>query len=256
MTSRAITAWIVPLKGHAFDLEDLPVYLDGSPVTVVKRGASHYLQISTSVVGATHERVGDLAIDFLGLINGAASALIDGYRPVELDGGGFYGIDAIGEIANTVIKVGSAEMRCKAGHVTIAVNGVTQKDCRKGLMDQLLREATRSRAKADALALVGRPTPTWSELYLVFELVEANAGSCMFADGWIGRTEATLFTRTANSYTALGKAARHGKDRGDPPSTPMQQRDAVQLMRSLVAGWLKGTHASAPNDGSQETPSK
>ncbi|TAJ20625.1 MAG: hypothetical protein EPO47_11190 [Rugosibacter sp.] len=250
MTSRQISAWIVPLKGHAFDLEDLPIYLDGSPVTVVKRGDRHFLQISTSVAGTTHERVEELAVDFLGLINGAASVLIDGYRPLEFEGGGFYGIDAIGEVANTVIQVSSAEMRCKAGHVTISVNGVTHEDGRKGLMDQLLREATRNRAKADALALVGRPAPSWSELYLVFELVEANAGSRMYADGWIGRAESKLFTRTANSYTALGKAARHGKDRGDPPTNPMHQRDAVRLMRSLVAGWLKGTHAAAgANDG-------
>lgn len=250
MTSREIAAWIVPLKGHPFDLEDLPIYLDGSPVTVVKRGESHFLQISTSVAGTTHEQVGQRAIDYLALINGAASVLIDGYRLVELDGDGFYGIDAAGNVANTAIQVGSAEMRCKAGHVTLAVNGVTQQDSRKGLINELLRETTRSRAKADALALVGRPTPSWSELYLVFELVEANTGSRMYVDGWIGRTESTLFTRTANSYTALGKAARHGKDRGDPPTKPMHQRDAVRLMRSLVAAWLKGSRASASaNDG-------
>lgn len=79
-----------------------------------------------------------------------------------------------------------------------------------------MKEASHNRAKADALTLVGRPSPSWSELYLIFELVEANVGGRMFADGWIGRTEANLFTRTANSYTALGMAGRHGKDRGDP----------------------------------------
>ena len=250
MASREITSWIVPLRGHALDLEELLIYLDGSPVAVVKRGESYFLQPSASIAGTTHDRVGELAIEYLGLINGAASVLIDGYRPAELDGGGFYGIDARGDIANTVLQVGCAEMRCKAGHITIAVNGVKQKDNRLGVMDVLLRQAAQDRAKADALALVGRRTPSWSELYLVFELVEANAGSRMYADGWIGRAESTLFTRTANSFTALGKAARHGKDRGDPPVNPMRQQDAVRLMRSLVAGWLKGpdTPASA-NDG-------
>jgi hypothetical protein len=250
MTSREITAWIVPLKGHAFDLEDLPLYLDGSPVIVVKRGESHFLQIATSVAGTTHEQVGQLAIDYLALINGAASVLIDGYRNVELEVGHFYGIDAVGNVANTVIQLGSAEMRFKAGHVTVTVNGASQQDSRKGLIDELLRETTRNRAKADALAIVGRPTPSWSELYLVFELVEANAGKRMYSDGWIGKTESKLFTRTANSYTALGKAGRHGKDRGAPPANPMHQGDAVRLMRSLVVAWLKGTRASASaNDG-------
>lgn len=248
MTSRAITAWVVPLKGHEFDLEDLPIYLDGSPVTVVKREANYFLQLSTSVAGATYERVGDLAADFLALVNGAASVLIHGYRLIELEGGAFYGIDANGEIAHTVIQVDTAEVRCKGGHVTIAINGVAQPDHRRSSMGSLLREASHNRAKADALTLVGRPSPNWSELYLVFELVEANVGGRMFADGWIGRTEANLFTRTANSYTALGMAGRHGKDRGDPPAEPMQQQAAVTLMRSLVAGWLQDSAATTPQE--------
>ncbi len=246
MTNRAITAWVVPLKGHEFDLEDLPIYLDGSPVTVVKRGAKYFLQLSTSVAGPTYERMDDVAANLLALVNGAASVLIQGYRPIELEGGAFYGIGAKGEVAHTVIQAGTAEARCKGGQVTIAINGVAQPDHRKGAMGELLRQASHNRAKADALTLVGRPSPSWSELYHVFELVEVNVGSRMFADGWIGRTEANLFTRTANSYTALGAAGRHGKDRGDPPAEPMPQQAAVTLMRSLVAAWLRDNSAVTP----------
>ena len=101
----------------------------------------------------------------LALVNGAASVLIDGYRPIELEGGAFYGIDENDEVANTVIQVGTAEMRWKGGHVTIAINGVAQPDERKGSMSSLLREALHNRAKADALTLVGRSSPSWSELY-------------------------------------------------------------------------------------------
>jgi hypothetical protein len=217
---------------------------------VVKRGDKYFLQLSTSVAGTTYERVGELAADFLALVNGAASVLIHGYRPIELEGGAFNGIDENGEIAHTVIQVGTAEMRCKAGQVTIAINGVAQPDQRKGSMSPILREALHNRAKADALMLVGRSFPSWSELYLVFELVEANVGRRMFTEGWIGQTDATLFTRTANSYTALGTAGRHGKDRGDPPAAPMQQQAAVTLMRSLVAAWLRDSSATSfQNDG-------
>src|SRR5690606_2005956 len=104
VTSRPVSAWVVRLKGHAFDLEDLPIYLDGSPVTVVRRGTDYFLQMSAQMAGATPERVGQLAIDFLALINGAASVLIHGHRPLELEVGGFYGIDENGEVAHTVIQ--------------------------------------------------------------------------------------------------------------------------------------------------------
>lgn len=250
MTSRSITSWIVPLKGHAFDLEDLPIYLDGSPVTVIKRDDKYFLQLSTSVAGQTYDRVDALAADCLALVNGAASVLIDGHRLIELEGGAFYGIDKNGEVASTVIQVGTGEIRCKGCHATIAINGVAQPDQRKGAMSLLLREALQDRAKADALTLVGRSFPSWSELYLVFELVQANVGRRMFAHGWIDPAEATLFTRTANSYTALGTAGRHGKDRGDPPPAPMQQQAAVTLMRSLVAAWFReNSETSFQNDG-------
>lgn len=245
MASRPISSWVVPLKGHAYDLEELPIYLDGSPVTVVKRGDEYFLQLSSSVAGQTCERVGELAVDFLAVVNGAASVLIAGYRPIELEGGTFYGLNENGEVVDTVVQLRAAEVRCKAGHVTVAIDGAAQPDHRKGSMSSILREALHNRAKADALRLVGRSTPSWAELYLVFELVEANVGRRMFDDGWISQAEAKLFTRTANSYTALGTAGRHGKDRGHPPTEPMQQQAAVTLMRALVAAWVRETSATS-----------
>lgn len=239
MSRRPIHSWIAPLQGHAFDIEDLPIYLDGSSVTVVKRSEKHFLQLSASVAGTSYEQVSEFAERFLALINGAGRILIHGYRPIELEGGSFYGIDENGNVAHTVIQVGTAEMRCKPGHATIEIGGVAQPDKRKGSMNVFLKYATQDQAKADALAILGRLSPSWSELYLVYELVEANVGSRMFTDGWIGRKEAKLFKRTANSYTALGKAGRHGKDRGDPPDEPMQQQDALVLMRTLVAAWFQ-----------------
>jgi hypothetical protein len=248
MTCDAVSAWIVPLKGHSFDLEDLPIYLSGSPVTVVKRNAGYFMQLSTSVTGAGYERVTTLANEYLALINGAAIVTLDGFQPIEL-GDGLFGIDANGEVKHTVLQVQSAVMRSKAGHVTVAVNGVALPDDRTGAMSRLLRSAAEHQAKADVLALIGRPSPTWSELYLVFELVEAHVGGRMYSEGWIGRADAKRFTHTANSYTALGKAGRHGKDTNHPPPKPLPHRAATVFMRSLVANWLKEIRAESQLNG-------
>ncbi len=238
MPNQRICSWTVPLKGHAFDIEDLPLYLDGSPVTVIKRADKYFLLLSSEVAGVSHEQVLETAARYLGLINGAASLLINGFKPIELERGVFHGIDANGEITQTVVPVGAAEIRCKLGHATISIDGVPQSDDRTGLMSLYLNDATADQAKADALAILGRSTPSWSELYLAFELVEANTGGEMYSAGWISRAEATLFTRTANSYTALGPSGRHGKDRGDPPNVPMKKETALALVRSLVASWF------------------
>ena len=239
MSGPTVIAWILLLTGHEFDLEDLPVYLFNAPVTVVKRKAEYFLHVPASVVGDGFEQVSNIAAHYLALINGVASLVINGFNNIELAGGGFYGIDANGDVTQTVLQINSAVSRHKAGHVTLAVKGVTQPDDRLGLMSALLEGAIGHRAKADALALIGRPSPTWSELYLVFELVEANAGSHMHSEGWISKSDARLFTRTANSYTALGRVGRHGKNTGEPPDVPMTQQAAVTLIRTLVAHWLK-----------------
>jgi hypothetical protein len=241
MSNRKTSSWAVPLKGHAFDIEDLPVYLNGSPVTVIKRADKYFLLLSEEVAGENYEPVLEIAARYLELINGAASLLINGYRPIVLEGGAFHGIDEHGEFTQTVVPVGTTEMRCKMGRVTISIGGVPRADDRTGSMSLFLSDATGNQAKADALAIVGRSCPGWSELYLAFELVEANVGGRMYADGWIGKAEATLFTRTANSYTALGSSGRHGKDRGAPPTEPMEKQAALALVRSLVASWFTET---------------
>jgi len=148
------------------------------------------------------------------------------------------GLDSSGEVVSTVVPTGTAECRAKGGRVTVAINGVPQPDQRAGQLARLLMTAASSTAMSDALAIVGRVSPSWSELYLAYELVESNTGGRMYSEGWIDRTEGTLFARTANSYTALGREGRHGKDRGGAPAIPMARADATQLVRRLVSAWI------------------
>lgn len=247
--AREIRSWIVPLKADEFDAEDLHVYLAGYPITVNRRGGKFFLVIPAKLTGPSYEPVISLAEEQVAMINGAASVVLDGYRPIGVDDGAYYGIDAEGDVAQTVVPVGTAECRAKAGHITVLIDGVPQPDNRTGQLAQLLQAAKTSSAMADALAVLGRPSPTWAELYLVYELVKSNSGSRMYSDGWITHDEGVLFTRTANSYTALGKEARHGKDRGDPPSNPMPRTLATQLMRRLVAAWLSSSISAQANAG-------
>ncbi len=212
--------------------------MDGCTVQVLQVGGGYQLALPSEVAGSSHERVLEVAVAFVELINGAASLLIDSYRPIELAKGAFFGVDADGTVLSTVVPVGAAEERCKAGHITAVVGGATQPDSRRGQLARFVESARRSVAAKDALALVGRPSPTWSELYLIYELVEANVGGRMYSDGWISRSQGERFARTANSYTALGRASRHGRQTSQPPGQPMTQREATQLMRTLVQAWL------------------
>jgi len=80
----------------------------------------------------------------------------------------------------------------------------------------------------------------WSELFVVYELVKSNArGGQMFKLGWIRKADEKRFRITANSRTALGRDARHGRDSGQTPSNPMTQPEAITIIRALAAGWLR-----------------
>ena len=249
METPSVESWIVPVKGHDFDMEDLPVYLENSPATVVKRENKYYLSISALVAGCTYERVLEIAGEYLSLINGAASLIIGNYRPMELEAGAYFGIDKSGAINNTVLPIGPAELRIKGHWATLSINGIPQADPRKGQLTSLITGAAAINSEADALHILGRRHPTWSELYLVFEIVESSVGGVMYSAGWLTKASAERFTRTANSYSAIGQAARHGKILWEAPADPMDLHSASELIRGLVKQWLTRKTTISSNDG-------
>ena len=242
MNMKVPKSWIIPLEGHQFDLEDLPHWLAKQDVHVVKRDDNFVLVIPTSLIGESHEPVRAFAEGHLELINGIGRLLSQQFRPVALTDK-LYGLDSDGTIINTVIAIAGAEMRIKGGMLRVNNGGMLSSDPRDGAAAPFILAAESSSRRRDALIMVGRPELTWSELYLIFELVEADVGGRMFDLGWITKPDANLFTHTANSYSVLRNEGRHGKDRGDPPTIPMQKSAAQNLMRCLVAAWLSGLSA-------------
>jgi hypothetical protein len=245
MDKRQVASWIVPLVGHQFDLEDLSVWLAGLDVHVARRDDTFVLVIPSAIVGDNYDGVRAFAEDQVALINGVGRLLSSAFRPVSL-GDRLFGVDSAGIVLDTVVALNSVEMRVKAGSVRAVVGGEVQPDAREAVASQLMHAASLSPRANDALIIVGRPTLTWSELYLLFELVQADVGGQMFDLGWISRSDANLFTHTANSYSTLRSGGRHGKDRGDPPAHPMQHGVAVTLVCGLVLAWLR--HVGARDD--------
>lgn len=77
--------------------------------------------------------------------------------------------------------------------------------------------ARTNRDVGEALAVLARENARWHDLYFIFELVERNVGRRMFDDGWTTKAAAERFTQTANSRHAIGREARHAKDKISPP---------------------------------------
>lgn len=240
-----MSSWLVPLAGHQFDLEDLPLWLADAPIGVLERDGTFNLVIPAEMVGGDYASVRPVAEQWVQSINGIGRLLTPGFRPVALTDR-ILGVSADGTVVHTVVAVGPAEARMKGGTVGVRIGNRALPDPRQAAAVPFLKAATQSSRARQALTLIGRENLTWSDLFLIFELVEADMGGAMHSMGWVSKRQTQLFTRTANSYSTLGIEGRHGTDSGSPPTSPMKHADAETMLRNLVRHWLEYRSAAPP----------
>jgi hypothetical protein len=240
MTQKKIASWIVPLVGHRFDLEEMPKWFEGWDVRIVNFEDGYALAIPVEVIGDKHDPVLAFAEERLSLINGIGRLLGSKFRPVTANGT-FYGLDADGSKVQTIASIQGSEVRMRLGAVGVLSGGPVPPDPAIGAAIPLLTAASNLPQAHDALTIIGRKDLTWSELYLLFELVQSDVGGEMHNLGWASKADTDDFSHTANSYSALRSEGRHGKDIGRAPSKPMERTTAIALIRGLVLAWLRST---------------
>jgi len=81
----------------------------------------------------------------------------------------------------------------------------------------------------------------WAELYRIFEIIENDVGGIneIAIRGWSSKGQLKTFKHTANSPSAVGHHARHGKETTEPPKNPMLISEARVLIQTLVHHWLR-----------------
>jgi hypothetical protein len=74
----------------------------------------------------------------------------------------------------------------------------------------------------------------------VLDIIREDVGDLRSIESRSGvaTREISRFTQTANSYQALGSAARHAILRNAPPKSPMPLSEATELIRRLLRFWL------------------
>ncbi len=82
---------------------------------------------------------------------------------------------------------------------------------------------------------------TWHDLYAALEVIlqDDRTGQRAGVIRWAGASDARLrlFRQTANSYSAIGTAARHGPG-FEAPTRPMEMSEARPLIREIARKWL------------------
>ncbi|MFC6523029.1 hypothetical protein ACFQAT_28080 [Undibacterium arcticum] len=89
--------------------------------------------------------------------------------------------------------------------------------------------------------LVAEDSDAWVGLYRMLEVVKKDVGNeqALIATCWTNKPEYNRFTRTANSVSAVGDAARHGSEKDPPPENPMTLAEAKDYLYRIVQLWLQ-----------------
>lgn len=228
--------WWVRLDGDRLDLKGLADQLSGDLLRVVPHGDRVYLHAADfeSFSADDSAAVNRRAAEILRIVNGAARVSIGDHHPVSVSATALVNTD--GSIQHTVHAAASLalgpRMRTKA-----SVTGQPE----RSEPSEIERVSLRGLANSDAeraLRIFGRDDGDYRDLYFVFEIVRAAAGSRMYEEEWASRSEVARFRRTANSPTVLGEDARHGAERTESPKDPMPLEEAGELIRRLLALWL------------------
>jgi len=92
-----------------------------------------------------------------------------------------------------------------------------------------------------ALLIYGSLKHTWIYLYNVLEAIEDGNGGerGLIAKNLVAHGKIRDFKATANSFRALGLAARHGTTASGIPTPRMTLQEAEEMFRNLIEGWVK-----------------
>lgn len=131
-----------------------------------------------------------------------------------------------------------ARLKLRVGTPTILINGVAAP---VPSWIPFLELAERDLNVQAVLAFLSGE-PTWHGLYAALETIvnEPRTGGPEGLRRWAGisRRELSRFTRTANSYAALGAHARHGPG-ASAPSKPMSLTEANVVVGRIARNWLE-----------------
>lgn len=79
-------------------------------------------------------------------------------------------------------------------------------------------------------------------LYKIYEIIEKDVGGIDNTpkSELVTKKQIEQFKHTANSYSALGEASRHGTENKKPPKNPMGLPEAKVLSRTIIENWFEG----------------
>ncbi len=225
--------WSVGLVGGDWELSEIAEHLTES-IRVSRADDGWELSSEAFAEESDAEAVRVLAQETVALVNGLTALWLEDPEPIRAGNVRRYRPDGAKDVW---VHPEPIVVRARVFSPTVLVNGVPT-PARSWTDD--LDLATQDVKVQAVLAFLGG-TVTWHDLYAALEVIlqDDRTGQRAGVIRWAGASDARLrlFLQTANSYGAIGTAARHGPG-FDAPTRPMEMSEARPLIREIARKWL------------------
>jgi len=222
-----MTEWFIELKASERDLHFLMSSFGSADVSIFQEVGSTFLRAPRLLSDINSAEAFEFATGLLETINGAAKVLNPSYDGTSLKAIGFR--DEQKEIKRHYI------LHAQAGRYILHASGMDDPT-----ISELVQLTITIPSVAKALTLYGSLEHNWKNLYMVMEVIEEDLGG----ESSVIRSYPELTQRwklckwTANSFSAIGREARHAKN-SEAPSNVMQIEEAQELIRQVLFQWLE-----------------
>lgn len=227
--------WLVQLKGHRFDLEELTTKFHTPDVSIIKKDNEYYLKSEEFDSLTKPSDVLSAASKIIELVNGAVKIFAGRFQNVHVSGS-ICEISKCGERKHYIHLAGTIHVRTRVSATVIVSNGVIKSPKRPNNAELLVEAATADATIADALHFISIGE-NWNDLYKVFEIIRDDLSDVKTL---VTDKELSRFRGTAQSRSLLGDSARHASKKFIGPGRlpPMTLSEAKSFIYTLFQRWL------------------
>ncbi|MEC0126531.1 hypothetical protein [Paenibacillus pabuli] len=226
--------WVICLAGDEKELYELSKSLNTEKLTIFKEEGEYRLKSSDISSINDYKDVSKKVDNLVKLIDGVTKLVLGAHRKITVsdiyllnDYGGrtfFMSAELSGSSSMTAIP-----QIIKADEAIVISNPADS-------VPDLLELCEKHEVIDKVIKLISYDDESWVGLYKIFEVIAKDADVKSFSS--ISSENLKRFTRTANSYKAIGMEARHALDY-EPPKEPMYITEAKSLICLLVNEWIK-----------------
>jgi len=231
--------WRVQISGEKVDLDALANAFNNDDHRLFNDENQYFLESKKFENASGSNEVLTMANDLLGVLSGIARLEFGAIEPFKP--GHVLRVRPDGR-KDFFLPTDALHFRVKLGKVKFIISGGRETNVENADPARSWASiAYKDEAVSKALRLFGKDANNWEGLYRLLEVIEADVGETggIVAAGWATKRSLIRFKRTANSPSATGDLARHGKERTQPPKNPMTLPEAGDLIEVILHGWLR-----------------